>query len=446
MLGRFLQSTAWLGGSLALPSYFAPSRLIWFLRGWNMDRMLRLPIGLTLLVGLTATTANADTASWSKPGMDVWIYPDVQTPGVRLLGPTFLSSPGLDENDQFLPGTSRDPARRGMSFAVFKTSEQITKGLPAAYYRVNSVTVTFTMQESTAGAIYYDDTPDTNAELLADYVNGDIDTARPMELYGIGLNAGFTGFNFGGGDTGGGTQPFVETQYPFSPSGASGVLGAYPIASDDAGKYLDVSNSLTGGYSATAENQLTSPFAPVPWSIGKVEGLAPGDVIPERTTFEFDLDLDLPGVAEYVQAGVSDGALGFYLSSNHFSGDPHNGGAIPYPQWYHKEFNPAFGGVAPTLAVSYDVLQLPGDYNVDGLVDAADYAVWRNRFGESAALANDDTPGVGNDDYVRWKQHFGETPNAGGGAISMGLPEPATARLMVAIAILELAMRRRPER
>jgi hypothetical protein len=416
-----------------------------------MERLKRCVIRRVAVVGsvvafaLLAPVVRADVATWGKPGMDVWIYPDVQTPGVRTLGPTFLSSPGLDENDQFLPGSSRDPARRGMTFAVFKTEDVIETGLPQSYYHIKTVTVTFSMQESSAGPIFYDDTPDTNAELLADYVTNDIDTARPMELYGIGLNAGFTGFNFGAGDTVGGAKPFVETRYPFSPSGAAGVLGAYPIAADESGSFVDVSNSLTGGFSATAENGLTAPFDPVPWSIGKVDGLAPGDMIPEHTTFEFNLDLDLPGVTSYVQSALAEGALGFYLSSNHFSGDPHNGGAIPYPQWYHKEFNPAFGGVAPTLAVEYEVLELPGDYNVDGVVDAADYSVWRDRMGSATALANDDTLGVADDDYLRWKSQFGKvpTPTAGGGAMAQGVPEPATVCLLLFGVLSASGLRRR---
>ena len=46
---------------------------------------------------------------------------------------------------------------------------------------------------------------------------------------------------------------------------------------------------------------------------------------------------------------------------------------------------------------------LPGDYNQDGTVDAADYVVWRKNLGSSTSLANDDTPGVGPDDYTRWR-------------------------------------------
>jgi hypothetical protein len=49
----------------------------------------------------------------------------------------------------------------------------------------------------------------------------------------------------------------------------------------------------------------------------------------------------------------------------------------------------------------------PGDYNGNGIVDAADYVVWRNA-GPSDTLPNDPTPGVVNStDYDNWKANFG---------------------------------------
>ena len=63
-------------------------------------------------------------------------------------------------------------------------------------------------------------------------------------------------------------------------------------------------------------------------------------------------------------------------------------------------------GVAMQITTIVD--GIPGDYNDDGIVDAADYTVWRDRLGSPDALPNDNTPGVGQDDYDRWKQHFGE--------------------------------------
>jgi hypothetical protein len=51
---------------------------------------------------------------------------------------------------------------------------------------------------------------------------------------------------------------------------------------------------------------------------------------------------------------------------------------------------------------------LRGDYNHDFLVDAADYTVWRDNFGTTASLPNDETPGVvDGEDYDAWKTNFG---------------------------------------
>jgi endoglucanase len=76
---------------------------------------------------------------------------------------------------------------------------------------------------------------------------------------------------------------------------------------------------------------------------------------------------------------------------------------------------------------------VPGDYNVDGTVDAADYAVWRDLLGSGTALPNDDTAGVALDDYQRWKSNFGLTTGA---ASSTPVPEPSSAMLLLLAAAL----------
>ncbi len=56
---------------------------------------------------------------------------------------------------------------------------------------------------------------------------------------------------------------------------------------------------------------------------------------------------------------------------------------------------------------------LSGDYNNNGVVDAADFVVWRFNNGESVTLPNDPTPGVVNDDdYDTWRENFGATPSS----------------------------------
>jgi len=77
-------------------------------------------------------------------------------------------------------------------------------------------------------------------------------------------------------------------------------------------------------------------------------------------------------------------------------------------------------------------LTLPGDYNEDGIVDAADYTVWRDRLGSSQSLPNDDTDGVGHDDYDRWKTGIGQTAGAGSSTLdNISVPEPASFVLLM---------------
>jgi len=64
---------------------------------------------------------------------------------------------------------------------------------------------------------------------------------------------------------------------------------------------------------------------------------------------------------------------------------------------------------------------LPGDYNLDGAVNAADYVVWRRTLGNSVAQYSgadgDGDSMVDDDDYGVWRANFGNTaPGAGSGS------------------------------
>ncbi len=70
---------------------------------------------------------------------------------------------------------------------------------------------------------------------------------------------------------------------------------------------------------------------------------------------------------------------------------------------------------------------LDGDYNRDGVVDTADYTVWRDHLGAPAGtLPNDPQSGtIGNDQYVTWRDNYGATLTASAAAQNAPVPEPA---------------------
>jgi len=57
---------------------------------------------------------------------------------------------------------------------------------------------------------------------------------------------------------------------------------------------------------------------------------------------------------------------------------------------------------------------VPGDYNLDGIVDAADYTVWRDRHSRHFPKWH----------YFLWANNFGESTASGSGADHV--PEPTT--------------------
>jgi hypothetical protein len=82
--------------------------------------------------------------------------------------------------------------------------------------------------------------------------------------------------------------------------------------------------------------------------------------------------------------------------------------------------------------VSAAHLSVSGDYNGNGTVDAADYTVWRDHLGSASSLPNDDTLGVGPDDYDGWKANFGQSAGGESSTLeSATVPESATMVLLM---------------
>ena len=102
----------------------------------------------------------------------------------------------------------------------------------------------------------------------------------------------------------------------------------------------------------------------------------------------------------------------------------------------------AFATLTTIVRTNFVPGGLPGDYNGDSVVDAADYVVWRK--GLPQADGNNNSmidPG----DYTVWRENFGESSGPGaGGSDSSAVPEPASGIMLILASICgSLARRQR---
>jgi hypothetical protein len=94
--------------------------------------------------------------------------------------------------------------------------------------------------------------------------------------------------------------------------------------------------------------------------------------------------------------------------------------------------NPYWNRDVDNFVQFFNLPNLAGDYNDNGIVDAADYSVWRDHLGAAINLPNDSTPGlVTNDDYLVWKSNFGSSNPGSGSVAGAAVPEPSSLVLSV---------------
>lgn len=93
-------------------------------------------------------------------------------------------------------------------------------------------------------------------------------------------------------------------------------------------------------------------------------------------------------------------------------------------------FSPFLVGGDARFLASFNAPTLGGDFNNDGIVDAADYTSWRDIEGQVVDLPNEiSTPGQATiEDYNDWVANFGAS--LGSGATVSSIPEPTAAFLL----------------
>ncbi|HYO25171.1 MAG TPA: DUF1559 domain-containing protein [Lacipirellulaceae bacterium] len=389
------------------------------------------------VVALAASPrAEAAVATWEAPQLDVWTYDNAFVHGTGTSASTFAGGLAVNpETQAFYPMNEGDvnPAARAANLVMaFNTSTLIPAALAPSRYSISSLTLTATIfKRIDEDPVLYEPSHLTPSQMLERFTTQSVTSAIPIELFGVGFRHGYTGFAFSGTDP----TKYRESTDPNSGPGGSYVV--YPVVGSamQPGAYVDVTNNVPGGSSATAPGGTTAPFDAVPFAVGQNAGLSPGDPLANRTTLSFNVDLSLPGVRAYVQSSLAAGALGFTLSSLHITDEM--GASGGFPKWFMRESAGGLaGGVPATLAIAYQITSDEmGDFDGKQRVDRADIVAWQRRLG----APNDPLPAA---DLHAWRDNYG----AGVGGATQATPEPATGLLALAGLALATGGRRRAVR
>lgn len=123
----------------------------------------------------------------------------------------------------------------------------------------------------------------------------------------------------------------------------------------------------------------------------------------------------------------------------------------PLINW-SRDFSATGGNYSIVLTGVLGLLEPPlGDYSGNGIVDAADYVVWRdNLSGSDIPSANPSADGdrdgdVDQHDYAVWTENFGSTAGSGAGVVAVSssrggaVPEPATLGIVTTLCLCAAA-------
>ncbi len=279
--------------------------------------------------------AAGTVASFDSPTLDVWNYPFAGNPG----GDTDASVFASQEHEMF--STTFDN-RDGQMLIGFDTDAQVTEGLAAGRYRITSVTLTATV--ATNNAFLYDPTYDAVSTYFV-YPGtpdeADADAGRPMELFAVGYRNGFSLATY-------------EENAGYAPIGTNvlqqGVRNAYPVDFTPAGVAMDASNNV-------AQDRDVTPAA-----VGTITGLTPGSPVPAESTMTFALNLDAPGLKNYLQQGLAAGRLNFMLTTLYAVQQQQS---TVSPTFYTRE---NLLGEHPTLSIDFTIAAGASDFNgVNGI-------------------------------------------------------------------------------
>jgi hypothetical protein len=195
---------------------------------------------------------------------------------------------------------------------------------------------------------------------------------------------------------------------------ASGIV----TSGDNSGDLINILGS-TGVKSVTPDPLSGDSLGWILFDFANTVSLTPGNQYYLRVEHTGGYGVDNTGV------GVAVGSLG----SNAYSA------GARWRSFYNPSLDRweqfAFRNEDLVFSLGATIPDLPGDFNQDGNVDAADYIVWRKNSGGIYTQ----------DDFQPWHAHFGQTVGSGA-LMNNTVPEPATLAILLA-GMLTTSFRRR---
>lgn len=183
------------------------------------------------------------------------------------------------------------------------------------------------------------------------------------------------------------------------------------------------------------------------YGVGTIPNGMPGDLGPTFSSLTNLQDVpwatgDVFGESEWDTAAMfASGTFGLNVTPGFFAGST---GHVFSSIGTSTSFGAASAAtITTTVRTNFMEAPLLPDYNNNGVVDAADYVLWRK--GSPAADGNGDTF-VDQQDYELWREHFGAIVGGGGagsGFSGASVPEPASCVLLVFGLLPALLARRR---
>lgn len=219
----------------------------------------------------------------TTPSADRWNYGFNQTPGGRNIASAFGYTGTLYEFDD----------RDGLITIAFDTTELVPSGSGAENYIVDSIELQITLSSNFDSG--YDPTQDewqTHRQPEDPEYSPDEDSGRPVELFATSFRNGYS------------SETWAEDS-PFSPTGpfGDGIRNAFAVELMPDSSLRDVSNNVLNG------------FTPRSLAVGEVDGIQPGDMIPEGSILRFSVDTSLAENQAWLAAGLEEGRLIFTISS-----------------------------------------------------------------------------------------------------------------------------------